>query len=282
MRCKGGWPILLAMLVVGGWAVSQAQRKKERMTAAEVVEHVKRKDWDIVEEPGHFGPEVVAALAPLLKDRDKQVRELTVHCIGMAGGAGANQALLQALNDPIETVSAAAVRELAKHYAAADIPAMRKQMVGNSNEYVREQLALILGKTDDKSHVPVLEARQHEEPSEEARHAIVLALARLGEEASRAQIRERLLQLTDARLRVRALQDLPYVNDRGLLRDALPLLDDERLGLNVGPSHGPYWIRVCDVVVIVMDEMLQHPFSFPVGRRKYQVEELNEAKRVLG
>ena len=278
---RNGVSILLAAILIGSPPASWAQKKKAKMTAAEVVEHVKRKDWDIAEEPGRFGPDAVPALVPLLKDRDLQVRELTVHCIGMAGGPGAAPALLEALNDPVETVSAAAVRELARHFTAAEIPAMRKQLSANTNEYVRQQLALILGKTDDKSNLPVLAARWQEERSEEARHAISLALARLGDEASRAHIRQQLLQEADPKLRVAALRDLPYVNDRALLADALPLLDDERPGLNVGPSHGPYWIRVCDVVVLVMDEMLHHPFSFPVQRHRFTPQELAEAKRVL-
>src|SRR4051812_17821462 len=122
------------------------------MTPAEVVEHVKRKDWDMVEEPGLIGPDAVPALVPLLNDPDTQIRELTVHCLGQAGGADAAKALLQALNDRIETVSAAAVRELARCYTPQNLVAIRHQFGANSNEYVRQQLALLLGKTDDKAN----------------------------------------------------------------------------------------------------------------------------------
>jgi hypothetical protein len=70
------------------------------------------------------------------------------------------------------------------------------------------------------------------------------------------------------------------VNDRSLLAEALPLLDDVRPGLNIGPAHTPVFIRVCDVVVLVMNEMLK-PFSFPVQRRRYSAGELDEAKAIL-
>src|SRR5207245_5475149 len=120
--------------------------RRTKMTPAELVEQVKSKKWGVQNQAHSAGPEAVTMLRPLLKDPDTQIRELAIYCIGAAGGPAAGEALLQALNDPIETVSAAAVRELAKHYSAAEIPAMRKQMIAHTSEYVRQRLALILGK----------------------------------------------------------------------------------------------------------------------------------------
>jgi len=62
----------------------------------------------------------------------------------------------------------------------------------------------------------------------------------------------------------------------------VPLLNDKRDGKNVGPSHGPYWIRVCDVVIYVMDDVLAKPFNFPVDRiKKYEPAEINAAAEVM-
>lgn len=251
------------------------------MPPSQIVEYVKHKKWGLVEKPGLVGPDSVPALLPLLSDPDPQVRELTVHCLDLAGGPEAAQGLLKALNDRIETVGAAAVRGLAKHYTAEQIPAIRVQLGSNPNEYVREQLALLLGKTEDSSNLPFLSARRPVEKDEHARHAMALAMARLGDTASKDELRARLLQNESVPERVAALRDLPYVNDRSLLAEALPLLDDERPGLNVGPSHGPYFIRVCDVVVLVMGEMLGRVISFDLGRRRFTPEELAQARHVL-
>lgn len=259
-----------------------AQRRREgtRMAPNEVVDNVKRKNWDIVEQRGLVGPDAGPALLPLLNDPDVQVRELTVHCLEMAGGPAAVQGLVKALDDRVETVSAAAVRGLAKHFGASEVPVMKVQIGRNPNEYVREQLALLLGKAGDAANLAFLAARKPAEKDAHARHAISLAMARLGDPDSKDELR-RHLQGNVVADRVAALRDLPYVNDRSLLVEAAPLLGDVRPGLNIGPSHGPFFIRVCDVMVIVMGEMLGDVFTFKTDRRRYTPEELAEARRVL-
>jgi HEAT repeat protein len=219
-------------------------------------------------------------LLPLLNDPDNQVRELTVQCLAVAGGPAAVQGLIKALNDRIETVGAAAVRGLARHAGPADVPALAAQMASNNNEYVREQIALWLGKTGDAANLKPLSTRKPVEKDAEARHAMSIAMARLGDAASKDELRGR-LKADDPVVRIGALRDLPYVNDRRLLAEAAPLIADERPGLNVGPSHGPYLIRVCDVLVIVTAEMLGNVFSFEVSRRRYTPAELAAAAKVL-
>jgi hypothetical protein len=258
----------------------QARREGSRMAPNEVVENVKRKNWDLVEQPGLVGPDAVPVLLPLLNDPDTQVRELTVHCLDMAGGPAAVQGLMKALDDRVETVSAAAVRGLARHFRASEVPAMKIQMGRNPNEYVREQLALLLGKTGDPSNLESLASRKPAEKDAGARHAISLAMARLGDSDSKDELR-RHLKSNSVDDRVAALGDLPYVNDRSLLVEAAPLLGDLRPGLNIGPSHGRFMIRVCDVMVVVMAEMLGNAFTFKTDRRRFTPEELAEAKKVL-
>jgi HEAT repeat protein len=250
------------------------------MDPSQIVELVKQKKRVPLQQPGAVRADAAPALMPLLNDPDPQVRELAVLCLDRAGGAAAAQGLLKALDDRIETISAAAVRGLANHYTAAEIPAIRVQMGRNPNEYVREHLALLLGKTGDASNTPILGARRPVEKDEHAAHAIGLAMARLGDPASKHELSAH-LQSGNVAQRVAALQDLPYVNDRSLLAGASPLLDDQRPGLNIGTSHGPYFMRVCDVVVMVAGEMLGRAFSFETGRRLYTPEELAEARRVL-
>jgi hypothetical protein len=272
--------VILSHVLVANAEPLQGRREGTRMAPDQIVANVKRKNWDLVEEPGRVGPDAVPALLPLLNDPDPQVRELTVQCLAVAGGPAASQGLMKALDDRVETVSAAAVRGLAKHLTPDDGAAMREQMARNPNEYVREQLALLLGKTGDRSNLASLASRKAVEKDKHTQHAIVLAMARLGDAASKGEVRSQ-LKSAGVESRVGALRDLPYVNDRSLLSEALPLLADERPGLNIGPSHGPYFMRVCDVVVMVMGDMLGKVFTFETGRRRYTPEEVTEARRVL-
>jgi hypothetical protein len=154
-------------------------------------------------------------------------------------------------------------------------------MMGTSpDEYVREQLALLLGESGDVSKIQLLATRMRSEKDAHVRHAESLAMARLGDADNRSHLIQRLTH-TDPAECVEALRDLPYVNDISLLKHVVPLLDDTRLGLNVGPSHGPYFIRVCDVAVNISNQMLGGRFGWVEPVKRYSPQELNEAKSVL-
>ncbi len=259
---------------------ARQERERGRMSPAQVVDYVKHKNWSVVAKPGTVGPDAGPALLPLLDDRDSQVRELAVTCLNAAGGPAAREGLLKELHDPTETVRAAAARFLRAHYTVADLPAIASVMDRSPDEYVREQLALLLGESGDVSQIQVLAARWRTEKDEHARHADSLAMARLGDPASRSQLSQRLTR-EQPEERVAALRDLPYVNDIGLLRHVVPLLDDTRPGLNVGPSHGPYFIRVCDVAVNIANQMLGGRFHWAEPVKRYSPQELSEARSVL-
>lgn len=248
------------------------------MTPDEIAENIQRRNWDLVAQPGQVGADAVPVLLPLLEDRDSQVRELTIAALDLAGGPAAAQGLLQALDDPVETTSAAAVRALGRHYTPVQIPAMRDRLVGHPSAYVRAELALIFGRTGDAADLPVLAGQQQADRDEHVRHAVSLALARLGDALARSALLADLLESDKVGRRVRALLDLPYVNDPALLPAAAPLLDDLRPGLNIGPSHGPYFMRVCDVAVLIASRMIESLFPFETGRRRYTDEELELAK----
>lgn len=278
---------LLAVLFLMATALPLQQRAAtpkrllgDKMTPSQVVERVKQKDWGVLARPGIVGPDSGPALLPLLKDPDALVRALAVDCLNAAGGAAARQGLIKALHDHTETVRAAAARYLHAHYTKEDIPVIQRELASSRDEYIREQLALLLGKTGDTANVKLLLERMQVEKDEHARHSAALALARLGEATYRQQLVGR-LQQSDPNERVKALQDLPYVNDRRLLTHVVALLDDTRPGLNVGPSHGPYFIRVCDVAVNVANEILGKPFPWVEPIKRYSPQELSEAKRVL-
>ena len=251
------------------------------MTSTDLVEHVKRKDWDLLTRLGSVDKNAGPVLVTLLDDPDSQVRELTLACLNAIGGPEALEGFFKELHDRVDTVRAAAVRYLAAHYRTTDIPSIEKELQRSPDPYVREQLALALGRTDRGTEIPVLQLSfARERDDEHAKHALSLALARLGDSTQLHAVVFRLRQ-DDVKERVAALKDLPYVNNRGLLKSVIPLLDDTRPGLNVGPSYRAFYIRVCDVAVNVVNEMLGQRLNWVEPRKRYSPEELAQVRTIL-
>lgn len=255
--------------------------KEAPMTGPQLAERVKNRDWNIVERNEPVPPQAVKDLTPLLRSPEEEVRELTTHVLNLAGGAEARDALLLALQDRNEVVRGNAARFLHNHCTAEQLPILLGHLRKHPDDYVREQMALLLGKLKDNNAVKPLQEQFAAEDYPDAKHAMALALVRLGdEEQTKAYVTR--LEKDDARERVAALDDLLYIQDRKLAPHVIPLLSDRRDGKNVGPSHGPFWIRVCDVAVNVLSEVLNKPFGFQVsGAKRYAPPEIENAIVIL-
>jgi HEAT repeats len=269
--------VLLAFLLLNSQA---PQPKGGKMTTDEIVAHVKQKDWNLLMHKGLVSQAAGPSLLPLLDDPDSQVRELTVGCLNAAGGPAAAEGLLKALRDKTDTVRSAAARFLAAHYRSSDIPVIEGELENSRDAYVREQLALLLGRTDSSTEIPVLQRYSTKERDEDSRHAYQLALARLGDPGPLQVLIARLEQ-HDAKERVLALRDLPYVNNRSILTHVRALLDDVRPGLNVGLSSHAVYIRVCDVAVNIVNEMLGGPFPWVERTKQYSPAEIAQVSLAL-
>jgi len=262
-----------------------ATRLKEKkrgidMMTAPIIESIKRKDWKIIDQKGLFKPEIGPHLLPLLEEGDPEVRELTLHCLNASGGKAARQGFLKALNDSNDMVRAAACRFLHNNYSHEDLPLLLKEVTDNADEYVRENVALLLGKIGDPRAIEILQKQYAKEVDAQAKHGMFLALVRLKDSASR-QNYVAMLQNTELKQRVQALKDLVYIGDQTLVPYILPLLDDLRNALNVAPGGYTYFIRVCDVAINAIDELLNHPFPFKVDQiKQYSPEELSQAKLI--
>lgn len=257
------------------------KRKDVIMSPQQIVEQIKLKNWELVSEPGQVGPDAGTSILALLNEPDSEVRELALHALNQVGGKVARQGFLRALKDQDDMVRSVAGQFLLNHHHSEDLPALKKELVQHEEESVREDVALVIGKIGDKNTIDILMTQANQETDEDARHAMSLALARLGEPKNRQAYLQR-LQQNDPKQRALALHDFIYISDRSMLNDIAPLLDDLRDALNVAPSDSKHYIRVADVAVNVLDAALDHPFSFQIDhQRKYTTEELKEAKLVI-
>ncbi len=252
------------------------------MTDEQILEQLRAKNWELLSRSESFPLNTVALTMSLLTegaqyDKDYEVRELAVHTAHATLDPKASDVMFKALHDDNDIVKAAAARFLESHCSVADIPKLIAQLRRNGDDYVREQIALLLGKLNQSSAVKPLQKQIQIENWPEAREAMALALARLGDEEQEKYLISRLTH-DDPIKRGEAARDMLYVSRIDLTKNLAQLLNDKRDAMNVGPSHGELWIRVCDVAVNVLDELLEHPFAFDVSfDKRYSDEELQHA-----
>ena len=251
------------------------------MTTEQITERVKQIDRSILQSPEQIPAEAGESLFKLLSADDPDVRELALGCLHYAGGAPARQGIVESLNDDAEAVRSVACRFWPDHEDPAELPALVHQLTTNADAYVRECVALSIGRLGDAEAARPLNNQLKQETDPDAKRAIVLALVRLGDKPTRQAYLARFGD-SDPSVRVEALEDFLYVRDDTCLPHIRPLLDDLLDAKNVAPAGHRYHIRVCDVAVQVLDSYFSHPFDFEVQvNKRYKPEELNKVMSVL-
>ena len=280
MRAR--WAFVLGSGLIAWLAVSTlegaARRMEQTMTLATRVE---AKDWRVVREMRGASPDAVSAIARLARHADREVRVLALECLDEVGGAVARGAFLAALTDRDEDVRDRAVRGLEHHAGRADVASLLGTVRSHADEFVRERLALIVGRVADRSAIPVLQEILAAGAPADVAAALALALARLGDAASRARVLDR-LEAPDVEARRAAIADFVYVADAAEAARLLPLVDDTREARPVGRLAG-YSLRVCDLAIDALGLVLGPgalPFETNVFRR-YSAEERLAARRAL-
>jgi HEAT repeat protein len=251
------------------------------MSALEIKERILQKDRSVLDQPGLISARVLPELLELCSHPDGEVRDLALSALNLLSGPPVREAIRKALRDPEVAIRSHAALFLHQHADRADLKELKVELAGNRDEFVREQVAMVLGKLNEPDMKPVLRGQLAAETDEYVSHALLLALARLGDEPSRRSVMARLMD-DSPRVRVEALKDLEYLEDRKLARSVRPLLGDLRNAVNVGLSHSPEYIRVCDVAINTLDVLLAHPFPFVLQRtRRYGEGQIEQAINVL-
>jgi HEAT repeat protein len=251
------------------------------MADKNIIEKIKNKEWDAVQDAKSIEGEPDDSIIQLASDNDVEVRELTLFCLNEIGGEKAIETFVRSLKDPEEDIRSRAVKFLHEHHSDKVLPELFTELKENQDYYVREQVALIIGKIDDPSAIPELQKCYDKENDEIVKKNINLAKARLKDEESQKPILEN-LKNEDIKILNQALIDFEYVNDKDLVDNIYPLLDDQREVRNIAPIGHSYFIRVCDVSINVLDSVLAHPFDFEAGKLKsYSNEEISQAKSIF-
>lgn len=260
---------------------SATGKEATAMSTEHIIERIIQKDQSVRDEKQYISPDTASAIADLLDNDDHQVRSLALETLDGIDAPEARRAIITGLRDTNINVRSLSCRLLLTNYDKEDLPRLIRELSLNGDELAREHVALVLGKIQlDKASPPLL-LQLPQETDPDAQHAMHLALVRLQDQENQDQYIRRLEQ-PDPKQKARALQDFTYIADRKFLVHILPLLDDTREAVNVGKSNRKMYIRVCDVAINVLDEVLNHPFDFDIFPRKlYAPEEVAKAKKTL-
>ncbi len=256
-------------------------QEAEKMPTEKTIELIKQKNKTVVSQKVKVSPEVAQSIVQLMQHEDYKVRRIALQVLNNNPGEATRVAVIQGLRDENINVRSLAGRMLLTHYNKQELPVLTKELSANNDEFVREHIALALGKIEDQSAINALKIQNAKETNPEAKHAMHLALTRLKDPESQKHYIQRLQQADPKELAI-AIQDFDYIRDPVFLKEMLPLLDDTRAALDVGWSDFPKYIRVCDVVINTMDAALEHPFTFEaLESKEYSPDEINQAKDTL-
>lgn len=251
------------------------------MPADARIKRVGQQDWDVVKEFSLADVAAAKELAKLAQDPDEEVREIALYCLASIAGEVAQQSFLGALTDSSQQIQDCGANFLLSHHHPKMLPPLMQQLAGNPSDYVRVQVALVIGKIGDPGVVAELEQRLEHEADAAVEESIGLALARLGQPE---QLEQALapLQSQEMEPRLQALRSFEYIGRPELSHLLGPALADTRDAVNVAPAgHGQY-IRVCDVTINTLAVVHGDPFLFEIDRmRRYEADEMEAARALV-
>ena len=224
-----------------------------------------------------------AALPVLLKrSRAESPRErvLVLECLAKVQGDEAVLALVKALQDSEQDVWNTALDLLHTTYSPVAVGPLKKLLMKSPQARVRGEVARVLGRMGAAAALPAIKAQAEKESDKEAAHKMNLSAARLEDGPARKKIVERLSN-PDPKIRYQAVGEIEYVNDPGLVKNLIPLFFDEARVVNVGQERWPVWHRVCDRALEAAAALTGKQLPFPVGRRSYTAEQIQQARELF-
>jgi HEAT repeat protein len=277
--------IFLRLLLPMGGAIggpeSWARAEGAKVTIQLLEEQLNQLNGEARDTAGRLGKEALPTLLKRYPGESPRGRALVLECLAEVKGDEAVRTLVQALRDEEPDVRNTALRLLHRVNSPSAVGPLTALISQSPHPRVRGEVARILGRMGATSSLPALKKQAAAEPDPEAARKINLAMARLGDGPARIKVLEGLAS-PEPKIRYYAIGDLEFINDPRLLPHLLPLLDDESRVVNIGQERWPLWHRVCDRAVDAAAVLSGKPMPFPVGKRNYSKEEIQEARQIIG
>jgi HEAT repeat protein len=233
-------------------------------------------------QAAQLGAPALPVLSELLSHKDPDVRNRAVDCVAEIDDDRVPSLLIKALDNSSDAVSLNAIRELSER-SQLDLSHLSPlaRHVTHRHPGVRQGVALLLGQFDNQAAVAPLSRQFGNEADPEARQCFRLALARLGDTKRKEEIVSGLTNPA-SEVRLQTLQDLEYVNDVGLSKHLLPLLDDQSQGYEIGDPDLPEFARVCDAAVNLIGKWYGKALNIEWDDLKvYSDDELETVRKYL-
>jgi HEAT repeat protein len=246
----------------------------------DLLSRVRAKDYTAPKVAKAAGEPAVAGLVSLLRDPDDEVRQIAVYCLDEIGGAEAAAALVSMLDDPDAVIGASAARAL-HHHPDPRIYRALLRVFDRPDPAILREIPLIIARMEPPVGTRELAARNAVEAVPEAKEGLVAALAKLGDPKAREDFAQR-LRASSGPDRKRLLDLAELIHQPWLLKPLAAVLDDPspmvRIGIDGRPEL-PDTLRACDIALVLIAEIAEARFTFPVNRAtNYTPEQLAEVK----
>jgi HEAT repeat protein len=238
-------------------------------------------DWDVLEELSAEDTSIVSELLKLAKHENPDVRELAVSSLGLFRGPEVANALADALNDPVGDVRVEAYNMLTMAHDPSILPKLQTILHTHEDEYVRQSVALTIGRIGDRSAVEHLKTVLTIENVSQVQSGIVQALARMGEDEAKKSI---LAELNSGNVKKQwhAMEKLEYVNDKALAVHLKAFLDNASPAFNINGDPKSRPIRIMDVALKTIAVLFEQPFTFTLeSYRTCTDAELQEGRKFM-
>ncbi len=272
---------------------SEEQKKKMDLLTQKILE----KDPTAMLLARELGSFASPILKPLVSNEDDTVRELAIRALKESGGSGLEDVFVNALDDEMPTVRAAALNGLKNNLSEESYAKLMQAYSQVSDPQHRREIALLIGRLAN-AKVDELKRLCRDELESEVREGCLAALAKLGDPQSRAEFLERLREAKDDELK-KLLELVDYIKQIWALRGLMPVLGDktplagsgfcqmfveEKREEMIASARNQLSeiLRACDIAVNLIRKISGAKFPFPVnGAKNYADEELEAARQIL-
>lgn len=252
------------------------------MELKEFEDMIKSRNWEALnvvsaaKDPMVFVP----ILEDALKNSDEEIRELGINGLTIIDNPEIPGKIMPALKDTDREVRTAAIQYLRSNYNESILRGLIDNLK-NPDFEIRGGIALILGDLGhQKAVAPLKESLGGDENKGIARD-IELALAKLGNTELKEKFASGLKsELVDIRLK--AMDDLRYINDKGYALRLGPALDDRTVAYLCGTPDNPKEGRICDAAINLLAKWYKGDLGFQTYEIKiYSDDEIDLAKEFL-